>query len=312
MKVSLIIPAYNSESTIKECLESVFRQTIRDYEVIVINDGSTDQTEAVLREYKVRYQDKLVYKTVENGGQGRARNIGIELSRGAFIGFVDSDDWIDPDFCEKLLEAMEKEDGDIALCDVAGHFPDGRVEQEYIYRPSRKIAAAGFANNKLFRRNLIENIRYPENKLWYEDTEFTAIALHRTEKISHVPETLYHYRRGLPSTMNNNNAKKNLDILTVMDHLETELIPDAQDDLEFLILNHVLLEAIKRVNEQESADKKEVIRELRNYVRTRIPDLSRCRSFREESRNRRIIMKLNYDGFEKVSGYLLKAKQSLT
>ena len=112
--------------------------------------------------------------------------------------------------------------------------------------------------------------------------------------------------------MNNNNAKKNLDILTVMDHLEPQLCPDAEDDFEFLILNHVLLEAIKRVNEQDSPEKGEVIRKLRNYVRTKIPNLSRCRSYREESRNRRIIMRLNYDGFEKVSGCLLKAKQRLT
>ena len=312
MKLSLIIPAYNAEKTIRECLDSVFSQSIRDYEVIVINDGSTDKTETILNEYKQRYQDRLLYKNVENGGQGRARNIGFEMSKGDYIGYIDSDDWIDPDFSEKLIRAIEKKKGDIALCDVAGHFPDGKVVQEYIYRPYRKIAAAGFANNKLFRREIIKDVRFPENKLWYEDTEFTAIAIERAAGIEHIPEMLYHYRRGLPSTMNNNNAKKNLDILTVMDHLEPQLCPDAEDDFEFLILNHVLLEAIKRVNEQDSPEKGEVIRKLRNYVRTKIPNLSRCRSYRDESRNRRIIMRLNYDGFEKVSGCLLKAKQRLT
>ena len=312
MKLSLIIPAYNAEKTIRACLDSVFNQTIRDYEVIVINDGSTDRTEAILGEYKKQYPQNLFFEKVENGGQGRARNIGFESSKGDYIGFVDSDDWIDPDFCEKLIKAIEKDSADIALCDVAGHFPDGRVVQEYIYRPDRKIAAAGFANNKLFRKDLIDHIRFPENRLWYEDTEYTAIAIHRAARIVHVPETLYHYRRGLPSTMNNNNAKKNLDILTVMDHVETELVPEAENDFEFLILNHILLEAIKRVNEQDSPDKREVIRELREYVRNKIPRLERCSSFREESRNRRIIMRMNYDGFERISGYLLKAKQTLT
>ena len=312
MKISIIIPAFNAEKTLHECLDSLFAQTIQDFEIVVINDGSTDHTESILAEYKQRFPNQLLYETVENGGQGRARNIGFKLSSGDYIGFVDSDDWIDPDFCAEMIALLEKESADIVLCDVLGHFPNGAVMQEAVFRQDRKIAAAGFANNKVFRRNLIEDIRFPENKLWYEDTEYTAIAIHRAETIAHIAKSMYHYRRGLPSTMNNNNAKKNLDILTIMDHLESELLPDAKDDFEYLVLNHILLEAIKRVNDQDSPDKKDVIRTLRTYVKKKIPDLEQCRSFQGESKNRRIIMKLNYDGLQNISGLLLRAKQRIT
>ncbi len=311
MKLSVIIPVYNAENYIERCVNSVLSQTLKDFEILLINDGSNDRSEELIANYEKAYPDVIRAISVENGGQGRARNIGLSMARGEYIGFVDSDDWIDPTMYEKMITTMECSGKNISVCGMTGHFDDGNTAEEFCYRPDRIISAANSVCNKVFRKESISGISFPEG-LWYEDFEYSAIALFQTGDCCFLPDTFYHYRRGHVSTMTNNNARKNLDILRVMEHIEMSIREEQKDDFEFLILNHVLLEAIKRVNEQESADKKEVIRELRNYVRTRIPDLSRCRSFREESRNRRIIMKLNYDGFEKVSGYLLKAKQSLT
>ncbi|MCR5137502.1 MAG: glycosyltransferase [Oscillospiraceae bacterium] len=308
MKLSIVIPAYNVQETLKECLDSVLGQTLDDFEVIVINDGSTDATEEMLSDYAERNPGRLYYQTVENGGQGRARNIGMELAKGEYIGFTDSDDWIEPDMFEKLLRLAEDEGSDIAVCDVLAHFPDGTTEMERNWREDRVMGAVGHPNNKLFRRELLRDIRFPEEKLWYEDAEFTAIAIHRAKKISHLAEPLYHYRRGLPSTMNNSNAEKNLDILTVMQHLEDELLPDARDDFEFLVLNHVLLDAVKRVQAMDVPEKKQVIWLMREYVKDKIPHLGRCRSFQEETRNRRLIMKLHYDGLQDLAAALLKLR----
>ena len=207
MKLSVIVPAYNAEKTIRQSLDSILAQTRPVDELIVINDGSTDGTEKILQEYRDAYPDCFRFRTVENGGQGRARNIGFDLSSGDWIGYVDSDDWIDPEMYERLIAAAEREHADLALCEVLAHFPDGSTARESIYREERAMAAAGFANNKLFRRSLIENVRFPEEKLWYEDAEFTAVAIHRAGKIAHLADPLDHYRRGLPSTMNNNNAR---------------------------------------------------------------------------------------------------------
>ena len=309
MKLSVIVPAYNAEKTIRESLDSILHQTRPVDELIVINDGSTDGTEKILQEYCDAYPACFRFQTVENGGQGRARNIGFDLSSGGWIGYVDSDDWIDPEMYERLIAAAEREKADLALCEVLAHFPDGSTAREKIYREDRAMAAAGFANNKLFRRSLIENVRFPEEKLWYEDAEFTAIAIHRAGKIAHLADPLYHYRRGLPSTMNNNNARKNLDLLEVMRHLEDELLPDDRDDFEFLVLNHVLLDAMNRVQAMTAEDKKDVLWLLRQYVRETIPHLNASRSFREESRNRRIIMRLHYLGLSGLAESILKLKR---
>ena len=304
----MIIPARNAEKTIRQCLDSVLGQTLPELEVIVINDGSADSTGEILAEYAGRYPEKLTVLTVENGGQGRARNLGLEIARGDWTGFVDSDDWVEPDLYEKLLALAEGEGCDLVHCDVIAHFPDGSTAPEAVYRPDRPIASAGFANNKLFRRDLLESIRFPEEKLWYEDTEFTARCIHRAKREAHLPEALYHYRRGLPSTMNNQNALKNLDILTVMEHLEEEFLPDARDDFEFLILNHVLLDAMNRVEAMEAEEKKDVLFLMRSYVQVQIPHLSRSRSFREETRNRRLVMRLHYSGMSRIAGMLLNIK----
>ena len=309
MKLSVIVPAYNAEKTIRQSLDSILAQTRPVDELIVINDGSTDGTEKILQEYRDAYPACFRFRTVENGGQGRARNIGFDLSTGGWIGYVDSDDWIDPEMYERLIDAAEREKADIALCEVLAHFPDGGTAREFIYRETRAMAAAGFANNQLFRRSLIENVRFPEEKLWYEDAEFTAVAIHRAGKIAHLADALYHYRRGLPSTMNNNNARKNLDLLEVMRHLEEELLPDDRDDFEFLVLNHVLLDAMNRVQVMTAEDKKDVLWLLRQYVREKIPRLNASRSFREESQNRRIIMRLHYLGLSGLAEGILKLKR---
>ena len=308
MKLSIIVPAYNAENTLTQCLDSVLNQSVEDYEVIVVNDGSTDGTEKMLRDYAAAWKGRLRFQTVENGGQGRARNIALQQAEGEFIGFTDSDDWVEPDMFEKLIRLSEAEKSDIAVCDVLAHFPDGSTEQERNWRDDRLMGAVGHPNNKLFRHELIREIRYPEDKLWYEDAEFTAIALHRAGRVSHLPEMLYHYRRGLPSTMNNSNAEKNLDILTVMQHLEKEFLPESRDDFEFLVLNHVLLDAVKRVQTMNTSEKKEVIWLMRKYVKSQIPRLAASRSFREETRNRRLIMRLHYMGMPALASKLLSLK----
>ena len=121
---------------------------------------------------------------------------------------------------------------------------------------------------------------------------------------------LYLYRIGQPSTMHNQNTRKNLDILEIMEDLREYMdLEKDRDDFEFLVLNHVLLEAIKRVAAQAGEEKLECLVLLRSYVHERIPRLSACQSFREQPRNRRVIMRLNYMGLEKLALRLLRMKE---
>lgn len=305
--VSVIIPVYNAENYLRNCLDSILAQTMDSFEVILINDGSTDSSGEIIAEYAAANPGRIRSLTVENGGQGRAKNFGIEMARGEFILNVDSDDRIAPDMLEKMVAAAEKNEADVVVCDFYRMIDGERIYESAMLTPN-PMSAVGQCWNKLFRRSLIGDVRYPSG-LWYEDSEFSGKLMLRSSKTVFVPEALYYYYIGHPSTMNNQRAEKNLDIIPVLDHIreyaEAEGLPI---DFDFFILTHVVLEAIKRVNRQSAADKKQVIRRLREYAHKNLPDILSSETFRAEPRNRRIIMWLNYHGLEDVSEFLLKLK----
>ena len=158
----------------------------------------------------------------------------------------------------------------------------------------------------------MKDLRFPEG-LWYEDFYFSAMLLLRANHTEYLPEPLYIYRRGQPSTMHNNNARKNLDMLRIMDMLEPAF--DARSrrgDFEFLLINHVLLDTISRLANQDDPARREVIVRFRAYVRETIPKLPRCESYRAETRNLRIIMALNYCGLENLGQAILRVKNRLS
>ena len=312
MKLSIIVPVYNVLPYIRPCLDSLVGQTMEDYEIILIDDGSTDGTAQVLAEYATRYPEKIVLKRVENGGQGRARNIAIDMAQGDYLGFIDSDDWIDATMYEKLWKRAEETGADVVVCDWLKKYSDGREQILSAKVQDHWISAAGSACNKIFRRSLVGDTRFPVG-LWYEDFYFSAILLLKAKGIEYLGEPLYFYRQSQSSTMRNNNSAKNLDMLTILDMLEEYMLPHGfRDELDFFIINHVLIDSINRVYRQKTPDRNQVLSRLRGYVRTKIPDLSHCPCYLRESRNRRIIARLNYDGLYAVSGLILEGKALLT
>ena len=173
------------------------------------------------------------------------------------------------------------------------------------------LGSAGSSCNKIFRRSLVGALRFPVG-LWYEDFYFSAVMLLRSKHTEFIAEPLYIYRRGQESTMHNNNAAKNLDMLTIMDMLEKEMLPAGyKDDFEFFLVNHVLLDSISRLAKQDAPERKEVIGKLRQYVQAKIPKLSGCGSYKKESRKRRLIMWMNYHGLEDAGQFILKRNQTL-
>lgn len=306
MKLSIIVPVYNAAGYLSRCVDSLLAQKVSPMEIILVNDGSKDNSLDIMKRYEARYPDIIRTLDLSNGGQGRARNHALEIARGEYVGFADSDDWASDEMFSRLVSVADSEQADVVVCD------SWRVEEngtfyEKACPQDHPLAAAGSVWNKLIRRSLIGEIRFPEG-VWYEDFSFTAKILIRSGKTIFLPEPLYNYRSGHPSTMRNQNSRKNLDILTVMDGIIAFFGSRDRNKIEFLLINHILLDAIKRVNLQNSPDKKQVIAKLREYVQNEIPDLTHCESFQRETRNRRIIMFLNYHGLEDVSKVLLEVK----
>lgn len=309
MKLSIIVPVYNVEKYLAQCLDSLVHQTVKDYEVIIVNDGSPDNSQSIIDDYAARYPGLIVPMMKENGGQSSARNLGMTVAKGEFIGFVDSDDWVDETMYERMLEAIERENADIAYCDMDDYYEDGTVVYHDVTNFTDPLTVTCSACNKLFRRNFIEDAQFPVG-LWYEDFSFVAKLLFRTNRIVVIHEAFYHCHCRAGSTMNNYTSRKNLDIITVIDDLEkTAQQFGKEDKIEYLVLSHILLTGINRVAAGEkSADRTELIKTMREYAQKKLPKLTQSESFRSESTKRRVIMFLNYHGLESVSQFVLKTK----
>lgn len=216
--VSIIVPVYKTEPYLAACLDSVLGQTVRDIEVVVIDDGSPDACPVLCDEYAAR-DSRVTVIHQPNGGRSAARNAGIAAAKGRWIGFVDSDDWIEPDMYETLLDAAERCDAQIAVC--------GRVEErdgkqtviaygkcevlpseKAIGELLRDVEVRSYLCDKLFRRELFEGIEFPLGRN-YEDVAVVYRLFERAEEIAFSTKAMYHYAfHGLNIVMEDNLANR--------------------------------------------------------------------------------------------------------
>ncbi|MDR3257037.1 MAG: glycosyltransferase, partial [Endomicrobium sp.] len=161
-KVSVIIPVYNVEPYVKDCLDSVVNQTLKDIEIVCVNDGSTDNSWRVLEEYAAR-DSRIKIITQANQGLACARNNGIKVAKGEYIGFVDSDDWISLDFYEKLYDNAKIENADVCVGNVKSYIngntqPYFNIEHFGIAndKDKKRIISTNICWNKIYRRSMIE------------------------------------------------------------------------------------------------------------------------------------------------------------
>lgn len=313
MKVSVIIPVYNTKNYIQKCLDSILNQTLEEIEILVVDDGSTDSSDKIIKEYAQKYPEKIKAFFKENGGQAQARNLALLHATGEYLGFVDSDDWIDADMYLEMYETAVSSGADIVICDTTDHFPDRDV-YHHASQFTDKFTVTPSACNKIFRREFIGDIKFPEG-LWYEDFEFTTKALMLTEKISVIPKSFYHCHCREVSTMFNNNSEKNLDMLTVFEHLiefvkKNSLTEKYSDTLEYLHIDHILISTINRLEQQKNKNKKNIIKAMRGVVKERYPKFYKGSVFKGMKRNRKIIAFLNYIGLSSLSKIILNIKVS--
>lgn len=206
-KVSIIIPAYNVEKYIGECLDSLINQTLEDIEIIVINDNSSDRTLSIISDYLTKDSRIKLIDNKFNKGVSAARNEGLAIAKGEYIGFVDSDDWVATDFYERLYYAAKRFDSEIAVtnfvrCDKFRKSKRLNYKKEELFiNPSDKIRESfipkfNYIWNKIYKRDAMINlgVKFPEGKI-FEDVIWLVQVVYALKGLVTVPDTYYFYRR---------------------------------------------------------------------------------------------------------------------
>lgn len=222
IKVSVIVPVYNSEKYLSRCLDSIINQTLEDIEIICINDGSSDNSLAVLENF-AKHDSRIKLFNQENKGQSAARNMGIKMSQGEYISFVDSDDFIDKNFLQILYDVATKNNAQIAACSLVRENERKRktlIEYskiELVQNITEKFKKAYipkycFAVNKLYSKEALikSNILFKEDFL-YEDMIFMPKALFKLKKFATVNNVFYHYWKNPHSTIKQEDDKSRAD-----------------------------------------------------------------------------------------------------
>lgn len=202
--LSVILPVYNVESYLRKCVDSILNQTYKDFELIIVDDGSTDQSSNICDMYETHPLVTVIHR--KNGGLSAARNTGIAVAKGEYITFCDSDDWIDSEMYSQMMRSIKKDNSDIVVC---GHrvvsesgkvleevttedmVLDGKTATKYILEDK---SIQSFAWNKIYRKELFKEIRYPENRI-YEDTACTYLLFYESHQVSLLHNVYYNYLR---------------------------------------------------------------------------------------------------------------------
>ncbi|MBD5402939.1 glycosyltransferase [bacterium] len=219
--VSVIVPVYNVEKYLKRCLNSLINQTLKNIEIICINDGSTDKSAKILNEYSSDKRIKIINQ--QNSGPSISRNKGINIAKGEYIGFIDSDDWVDLDFYEKLYKSATKHNTDIA---TAGIIRLHKLHKKYHLKITKEEISnntnekfllcdcpeKSYVWNKIYKTEWLKsnNLKFEEGII-YEDVIFTPEVLFYSDKIVTVPNTYYYYWRRKNSLITQRHKKAQID-----------------------------------------------------------------------------------------------------
>jgi glycosyltransferase involved in cell wall biosynthesis len=286
IKVSIIIPVYNKEKYLKDCLDSVTNQTLSEIEIICIDDGSTDKSLDILEEYK-RKDDRIKVYSYSNHGPGFARNKGLNKAHGEYIAFIDADDWIENSTLECLYSAAKKDNSDLVLFNALEHYTNKTKERSYYshdieksfnWRQYPDIVMNNYliVCTKLHKKELIDkhDIKFSEREL-FEDVYFHISSIIYAESITYVNKILYHYIR-----LDSNNRQFS-SIRTIKSSLFLSTLNDIKillanegiyDDLEINYIKFKLTELKNLFYNVNYADKEKFYYKLKeDFTNNKIP-----------------------------------------
>lgn len=229
-KLSVIVPVYNTAKYLRECIESILAQTFADFELILVDDGSTDGSGAICDEYAAR-DPRIQVIHQQNGGVTNARKSGVRCACGMYFSFIDSDDWIHPEMLGQMLEKCVEASTDMVVCDVCLEHEENTqflpsLAEEGLYHKAelcdkiyptmlmdirfRRPGILGSSCNKIFHRNVLEKVfwRVDDSFVYAEDALFCYAALLESNSVFVLRRPLYHYRQHSESAMHQYNGRR--------------------------------------------------------------------------------------------------------
>lgn len=276
--ITIVIPIYNVEEYLERCIKSVLNQTYKNVEVLLINDGSPDNSDKIMEKFaKKDARIKCFYK--ENGGLSDARNYAIKKAKGKYICFIDSDDFIDKTYVEKLHNSIKENKSEIAWCNFSKVDDNGKTGSIIINEEDLWSFEMASACNKLFLTSLFKKnkIEFPKG-IWYEDLATTPRIIFISKKVSWVNEELYNYYYN-SSSITKTYSNKSLDMRKVLEILyefffQGKLLEGEKDKeiIEYIFLNAGLVDTAFRICSAKDGNIKEY-REMVEWIEELFPNI---------------------------------------
>jgi len=280
-KISIIVPVYNVEKYIHRCIDSILHQTFKDFELILVDDGSLDNSGKICDEY-AKEDDRIKVIHKENGGLSDARNVGLDIAQGEYIAFVDSDDWIEKDMYSILYENIRKYNADISICKMRKIFDstvDNNITTNNCIILNNEEAFDCLFNNKyyashacdkLYKKSLFDGIRYPVGKL-YEDMFTTYRLFEKANKVVFSDYIGYNYFQRKDGIVNSKFRPEKLDYIRAFNgifDLGYSKYPKSINSItiSYVLANTTLITDICRAGYKDKSIISELIRNIRENL----------------------------------------------
>lgn len=287
-KISIILPVYNVEKYLESCLTSLLSQTLENIEIVAVNDGSTDSSLKLLEAFQREYPQQLFIYTTANHGVSHARNYGFSKARGEYVWFVDSDDFVEPDACEKLYSKAVRDNNDLVLFSyynvnaATGEkkpFPISHYNQNFRLadKPYEMSIISPYPWIKFIKYELFEGLAFPEG-IRFEDLPVAYLLAAKAQSVGVVRECLYNYRKNVGFL--NSLTPSTLDIKKAVLYLNEKMsalgfAEQYRTELDFIAIRHFFFRFWKLLTNYETGKKElklSLIQELYDYIDEKIPD----------------------------------------
>ena len=304
--ISLIIPVYNVEQYLTKCVDSVLAQTCGGFEVILVDDGSTDSSGVLCDRYAAAHPQLIRVIHQENAGLGGARNTGIDAARGDYLLFVDSDDFVSPELTEQMMPFAQA-GTDMVIFGAVTVDTDGRVLEDSAdgYPENTELELSGFpelifgwpsACIRMYKKTLFTDtgVRFP-SRVWYEDIRTTTKLYTHARHVRYLAQNLYFYLNRPGSITKNANVARNREIIDAFEDIldfyrNSGLFEQYYPQLEYLALYHLYTAASVRVLRIDP--RAPLLGELRRWMQTHFPDFRKNRYIGRMTGTKRLAFRL--------------------